>query len=189
MEREKDLVIEGSPCDVNYFDRRVLTLTQAVEDKSFCPNIEICKEYPEQCALRYGQKVASYVVEGSDLKTELYDFYREILQKDFSGSEFWNSVDREEFSKIRSKGRVLRAVENFARVVLLMDTSESVFPYCEKCESGVVLEKLIEEQGRIRGRGLAGTGRIRTRRVLYCPDCDFEPQNGIFYEGEGDDLV
>ena len=83
-EREKRLITDGSPCDLNFFDRDLLTVEQAKGSGYTCPNIRPCVEEGIPCALKYGVMMASYVVKGSNLRRELEDFARENgLYRDF----------------------------------------------------------------------------------------------------------
>ena len=112
---------------------------------------------------------------------------------DFSETEFANAAKREEFwdsnggefVRLNGKARILRAIERFARVVLLENPDESVFPTCETCQ-GSKLEETVYDSVHIDfgggGPRGAGTGETRARTVQYCPTCDQKPQGGIIRE-------
>lgn len=178
--REFALVEQGSPCDVNYFDRSLLTLAQARRrGKEICPNYDECKQHPKHCALRYGLEVAKYVMEGGTLKSELLEF----AEQGHTNGIYRNSNDRHDFSLVRGRPQIIRAVERFARVVLLEDPDKSVFESCSKCD-GVRIETIVIDSGRDGLFPLSGSGRTRRRTVSYCPNCDTKPQGGTFDENE-----
>ncbi len=175
MEREKRLIIEASPCDTNYFDKTLLTVEQATgKDREYCTNYNQCKNGGISCALKYGWQMASHITKGSTLQKEL----REFSMAPFLDEEFWNSVNGKEYTRIKGKGKVLRAVEGFARIVLLMDPFQSVFPSCKKC-GGVKLEKEVIDSIHDGPFPLSGHGQTKKRVVGYCPDCEPEPQGGF----------
>ena len=186
--RELRLVQQGSPCDNNYFDRSLLTITQARQiGRNPCPNYTICRQPLGDCSLcslRYGAEVAKYVMQGGDLRTELLEF----SQVPHIVEEYWNSVNRRDFKLIKGKAQVIRAVEGFARIVLLEDPFQSVFPICEKCE-GAKLEITVIDSARDGVSPLSGSGRTRTRNVIYCPSCESVLRGGTFEESILDDLV
>lgn len=180
MEREKDLILKGSPCNVNYFDRKILTIQQAVrKGKTYCPNFETCNNQTKDiyCLLRSGLEVAQYVAKGSSLEKELDDF----SQADFLEEECWNSMDGKKFEIIKGKAKVLAAVERFARIVLLMNPFESVFPRCKKC-TGIKLTKEVYDSIHDGYFPLSGGGETKRRSVEYCPECDPEPRGRIIKE-------
>jgi len=184
--RELKLVEEGTPCGINYFDRNLLTIPQAKEKgQDICPNYSQCKKDENHCTLQMGLQVAKYAMQKGDLKKQLYDFCNQALDQGWLNEEFWDSINRRDFRKIKGKGNILRAVESFARIVLLKDPFESVFPSCEKCE-GIKLEKIVHNSVWIKGMRCAGTGEVKTQLVSYCPDCDPEPKDGIVYDNEID---
>ena len=172
-EREKRLIVEGSPCDTNFFDSTLLTVQQAKErGKDYCPMRETCKTENVMCALRYGWEVASYVAKGGTLAGELAEFG----QAPFLKEGFRNSVNRRDFTIIENdKAAVLRAVEGFAKVVLLEDVHESQYSDCDKC-GGAKLSKTVHDTVRDGHFPLSGSGRTQSRSVEYCPKCDGEPR-------------
>lgn len=178
MEREKRLILDGSPCDTNYFDRKLLTIQQAViKGRTYCSNIEECKTEKVYCLLRSGLEIAQYVVKGSSLKNELDDF----AKVDFLEEECLNSIDGKKFEIIKGKAKVLAAVERFARTVLLENPLESVLSRCEKC-TGVKLTKEVYDSIHDGSFPLSGSGRTKRRIVEYCPECNPEPRGGIIKE-------
>lgn len=184
--RELKLVQQAYPCDTNYFDRTLLTISQVKsKGREVCPNFSICRKTPGNCAHRYGTLVAGYVMQGGDLKSELLDFAAEA--PDLNG-EYWDSQDRAAFELIRGKARIIRAVERFTRIVLLEDPDKSVFDACSKC-NGIKLTKVVVDSGRDGVGPLSGSGRTRRRNAVYCPSCDPEPRNGTFEEGTIEDLI
>ncbi|MBT4166355.1 hypothetical protein HOE04_04925 [archaeon] len=184
IKRELKLVQDGSPCGVDYFDRDLLTVQQALEKgQSICSNYSRCDGDDYMCTMRMGLQVAGYAMQKGDLKKELYDFYEQASREGWLNKAFWDSVNRREFKKIKGKGNILRAVEGFAKVVLLEDPFESVLSSCEKCE-GIKLEKVVRNSVWVRGMRCAGTGEVVSKEIAYCPDCNNEPKNGIVYEDE-----
>ena len=183
--RELRLVQQASPCDTNYFNRNLLTVEQALgRGKDYCPNYSECQKHPRNCALRYGAIVAKFVMQGGNLKNELLEF----SQESHTTEQYLDSVDRKDFKLIQGKGKVIRAVEGFAKIVLLEDPFQSVFSLCEKCE-GAKLEVTVTDSGRDGIGLLSGSGRTRRRNVVYCPGCDPVPRDGTFQEDIASDLV
>ncbi len=182
--RELKLIEEGTPCVINYFDRNLLTVSQAKErGQDICPNYSQCEKNQNMCALQIGLEAAKYTMQKGNLKKQLYDFYDQALNQGWFNEELWDSINRRDFKKIKGKGNILRAVEGFARIVLLKDPFESFFPGCERCE-GIKLEKIVHNSVWVRGMRGAGTGEVKTQSIPYCPDCDPEPKNGIVYDDE-----
>jgi len=175
MGRDKDLILKGSPCNVNYFDRKLLTIRQAIEKgETYCGNFEVCDSQDTFCSLRSGFEVAQNVVKGSTLEKELKSF----ANSDFLNEEAWNSKEGKEFYKIKGKAKWLDAVEKFARTVLLMSPAESVLPRCDKCY-GVKLTKEVIDSIHDSAFALSGSGKTQRRDVQYCPECEPEPMGGI----------
>jgi hypothetical protein len=183
MEREKDLILKGAPCDMNYFDRNLLTIHQAVaQGRTYCINYKTCEKTNDTyCALRSGLEVAQNVIKGSTLEKELNNF----SEADFLNGKFWDSINGKEFQAIQGKAKFIDAVERFARTVLLMNPSESVFAHCDKCK-GVKLNKRVYDSIQDGPFPLSGSGKTRPRNVEYCPDCDPEPRGGILKEDPRD---
>ena len=180
--RESILVEQGSPCDINYFDRSLSTIEQARQrGEEICPNYDECVKRPKNCALRYGLEVAKYVMRGGNLRSELL----ELSEQEHANGIYWNSNDRCDFSLVREKPQIIKAVERFARIVLLEDPDKSVFETCSQC-NGIRLETTVIDSGRDGVFPLSGSGRTRRRAVTYCPNCDPKPQGGTFDENEAD---
>ncbi len=174
-ERERSLISKGSPCNINYFDNTLLTLQQAVErGEEYCPNLDRCMEDDNLCALLLGNQVAKLVVEGKDLKEAMKDF--ESFK--YIDNSFWNSIDGKEFKVMQGKQEMIRAVEGFARVILLMNPFESVYNLCEKC-GGVRLVETVYDSIHDGPFPLSGSGKTIARDVEYCPKCDPKPRGGI----------
>jgi len=179
--REIRLIEQGSVCYTDYSNPHILTVADAkYSGKSPCPNIPQCNTAGIVCALDCGRQVAAHVARGKSLKSELYEFSK----VPFIDEELWNSLDRVNFTRIKGKAKVLRAVEGFARIVLLEDPFESVLPTCEKCE-GAKLEHEVYDSIHEGHITCAGSGRTKRRMTLYCPDCDPLPRGGIIH-GEPD---
>ena len=183
MNRERELILKGSPCNVDYFDRDLLTVQQVIESGQNyrCINLSQCQRDDNTCALQLGLQIAQYVVQGNSLEKEMKDF----AEAPFIEKEFWNSVDGKEFKVMQGKAEMLRAVEGFARVILLMDPFESIYNLCEKCGGARIVETVYDS---IHDSPLpcAGSGRTVTRDVEYCPKCDPKPRGGILKEDPAD---
>ncbi len=176
--RELKLVEKASPCDTNYFDKELLTFRQRAERSSdYCPNVSECQTNPSHCALRYGVMVAKYVIAGGNLKSELLEFSQQSHTKEL----YWNSDNRKDFNLIQGKAKVIRAVEKFARIVLLENPDQSVFETCSRCK-GARLETTVVDSGRDGIGSLSGSGKTRKRLVTYCLSCDSKPTNATFKE-------
>jgi len=177
--REDRLILEGSPCGVNYFHEGLLTVQQTkVIGMQYCPNYTTCEsDGKTYCSLRSGLEVAQNVVKGNSLKKELEDFSR----ADFLNGKFWTSLDGKIFKISQGKSKFIAAVERFARVVLLLDPLESVFPRCDSCK-GVKLTETVYDSIHDGPFPLSGSGKTKSRSVEYCPDCDPKPQGGIIKE-------
>ena len=166
-QKELNLVQQAESCDTNYFNRDLLTFSQRVQQRSnYCPNVPECTAKSSHCALKYGTMVAGYVLKGGTLRGELYDFFNDASNEGFINEEFWTSDDRTVFRKEKEKGKLLKAVERFARVILLENPGESVFPSCERCD-GVRLKTTVIDSGRDSVGHLSGSGRVRKRNVQY----------------------
>ncbi|MAG07613.1 hypothetical protein CMI46_02255 [Candidatus Pacearchaeota archaeon] len=185
MPRERKLITEGSPCDVNYFDKDMLSIEQArIQGRQKCENYGACQKTPRDCALRYGREVAKYVVKGGTLKGELSEF----SEAPFLDNLFWTSDDGRLYERLKGKAKFLGAVERFARVVLLMDVNEHVFPHCESCE-GVKLTQRVYDSIHDGLNSLSGSGKTNSRDVEYCPECDSEPRGTIVQVDPLDEIV
>ena len=183
MGREKNLILQGSPCHMDYFDKTLLTIMQARErGVGYCSNMDDCKKGEIPCALNLGLQVAGKVIQGSNLKQEL----EELAMAPWLDMEFWNSVNGKEYVRLKGKAKVLRAIESYARVVLLQDPFDSVFPTCEKC-NGSKIEKTVMDSIHDGPFPLSGSGKTRGRTVLYCPSCDPEPQGTFLDRDPADD--
>lgn len=173
--RDLQLLRKYSPCSVNYFDRAIRSAEQVVVlGRNPCPRLKLCNKHPINCALYMGAKVAKEVMkDGTDLKFEMEGFIFEALEMEYYHL-FVNSLDRKRFEQQRGKGRLIRAVEGFARIVLLENPLLSFYPTCPECEAndheyngnGLLLE---DEVSRIVGT----PPRLVTRKELRCIDCSY----------------
>lgn len=175
VKRTSDLIEAYPPCDTNYFDKSLLTLLdRTIKEGYICPNIKNCETAEIYCALKYGRHVAQYVTRGKDLKKVLMDFSKVY----FLDKEFWDSKDGKTFRSFQGKALMLKAVEYFARVVLLQNTSQTVLSACIKC-GGSKIEKTVTDSIHDGVFILSGKGGVQNRVVEYCLDCDPEPYGGI----------
>jgi hypothetical protein len=120
---------------------------------------------------------------GGNLRSELLEFSE---APHVTREKYWNSVDRRSFYQVQGKAKVIRAVEGFAKVVLLEDPFKSEFQLCDKCE-GVVLQREVVDSIHDMGP-LQGTGKTKRRVVSYCPDCEPEPRGQIIHDESFDIL-
>ena len=182
--RERDLILKGSPCDINYFDKTILTVGDAMKrGGDRCPAYGECNS-PESsycCVLRTGFEIAQHILRGSNLKYELKD----LSKADFTGERFRNSVNRMEFRIEQGKGKFLAAAEGFARVVLLMDPFESVLLKCEQC-GDVKISETVYDSIHDGPFPLSGSGKTIRRDVQYCPTCEKKPVGGFLKEDPAD---
>lgn len=182
MEREKDLILKGSPCNVNYFDNDLLTVQQAVEGgQPSCSNLEQCQKDEYLCALQLGHQVAGHVATKGNLEKQMGDF----TGVKFINEKFWNTIDGKKFSLKQGKAKMLRAVEAYARIILSMNPFESIYDFCGKCDGIKITETVYDSihDGPFR---CSGSGRTVSREVEYCPECDPKPQGGILKEDPAD---
>ena len=63
--REQELIEKGTPCYVDYSNKSLLTLKQAL-DRGYevCSNLEVCGDTKIPCVLRIGIDVARNVMKG-----------------------------------------------------------------------------------------------------------------------------
>ena len=74
-QRERRLILEGSPCGVDYFNPNILTVLQAQAiGLQRCQNWYECENADIYCTLSLGLEVAQHVVTGKTLERELADF-------------------------------------------------------------------------------------------------------------------
>jgi len=183
MQRELELIEKGTPCYINYFDENLLTVEQgrkAFEQRGYvCPNMTQCESSKIPCLLRVGLEMAGYVQKGSNLRKELM----KVSNVDWLDENCWASKDGKVVTRIRGKSNSLKAIEYFARVVLLEDTSESVLNECKQCR-GVKLEEEVHDSVWFKdGPGpCSGGGETRKRVVEYCPNCEKKPRGGIIMD-------
>ncbi|MCR4284553.1 MAG: hypothetical protein NUV97_00730 [archaeon] len=183
-QREKRLILDGSPCDTNYFDRTLLTLAQARgRGREICPRYNECNTHPgPYCSLQSGLDIAKYVVQGQTLEKNVRDF---SVAGDFLNDPFIYSVNRRDFPVAQGRARFVRAAEGFARVVLLMDPFESTTGDCDKCLGPKTKTSVIDSihDGPF---PLSGSGRTIQREVEYCADCEPTPCGGFLKEDPRD---
>ena len=181
--RELDLVKKGTPCYIDYSNKNLLTVKDVL-DRGYeeCSNLKVCGDTKIPCVLRVGIDLARNFIKGRDLKKELYVIANQdwVSKED---QEFWYSEDRKDFTKIKGRSNVLRAIEKYANIVLLQDTSKSVLSDCKQC-GGVKLEETVSDSIWFKnGPGpCAGTGETRGMTVEYCPNCEEKPVGGIVYQ-------
>lgn len=64
--REKSLIKEGSPCDIDFLDKDIQSLSDAKKKgQVFCPNLKQCLELktPIGCSRRIAQEMADFILE------------------------------------------------------------------------------------------------------------------------------
>lgn len=64
--REKSLIKKGSPCDIDFLDKDIQSLSDAKKKgQVFCPNLKQCQELntPIGCSRRVAQEMADFILE------------------------------------------------------------------------------------------------------------------------------
>lgn len=126
--REMELIKNASPCDTNYNDKSIQTISDAKKKgRVFCSNLKECKERGIFCTLNLGRRMAQYVIEnkqnykqdlGNALENEGKDFLKEHPE-----GKFWIKKDNK-WSITEGKHNAIDYIKEFAITVIDEDPSK-----------------------------------------------------------------
>jgi hypothetical protein len=169
MGKERSLIFDGIPCDINMHPDGPKTLAEARQaGRQPCPYWDRCSSgflRDHQCVMSMGREVAKYVLSnGVSLGREMQDFRRDAPRP--AGGYIW-SADRENFELITDFGQVVERVRGFARQLLGLDASpepteavggsfQDVLAHATTQEGAVDLAKLDRLEGRCGHNGNRG---------------------------------
>jgi len=178
--KQRNLILQGSPCETNLFNGGPETLAEARSMGSQkCPKYGECSKgtlHPQtgqQCVMQFGFQVAGFVAKGERqgvvVASEMADLSAELPNP----SKGWiSSKDRKTFEVLTERSEVLAAIEAFAREVLygpegttdprleVGDSFEAVATYSIRSEPGgppvVDTARLDSLEGRFGSNGGRG---------------------------------
>ena len=173
--RERKLVLDGSPCDMNLYSGGPKTVAEAKRiEPSVCPYYEKrCKRELSghgglDCIMLRALQVAqSALKEGHSVDEEMKDF-GEFFKSYTIAKGFVYSADRKEFQIITDRQEILQKICEFAKIILdedqkhedsepkVGDSFEDVLAYATTKEGAIDLKKLDELEGRFGTNGGKG---------------------------------
>jgi len=120
--RERQLILQGSPCDVNFHEGGPQTIAKSKSrGREYCPHINECakgilnKTTGSLCVLQLGIQVAQQCLKrGRSIEQEMSTFRREVPHP---AKGFIWSPDRKTFTFI-DREEAIRKVQEFAESIL-----------------------------------------------------------------------
>jgi len=117
--RERRLILDGSPCDVNFYSGGSRTVVAAKEQPSKCPHLDKCRanlncDTSWMCVMQLAVEVAQNAIkEGKSVHNEVFGDFREFFDKECNPPKgFVHSDDRQVFVNI-AKSEALQKIEQF----------------------------------------------------------------------------
>ncbi|XOB40907.1 MAG: hypothetical protein ACKKMW_02460 [Candidatus Nealsonbacteria bacterium] len=122
--REIELIKSASPCDTNYNDKSIQTISDAKKKgRILCSNLKECQEGGIFCTLNLGWRMAQFVIEGEqDLGKTLESESKDFLKEHPKG-KFWIKKD-DEWSVVEGKSNAIDYIKKFAINVIDEDSSK-----------------------------------------------------------------
>lgn len=132
MTREARLIIDGSPCDTNFYEGGPITVSEAKRlGRSPCPHKEKCDKHLNpnsgwQCLMLSGVHVARYVVkQGNTVAQEVASDFRNFFMQSTPPKGYVWSADRKTFVFITDKDDALKKIAEFATLAIAGRRDES----------------------------------------------------------------
>lgn len=177
--RAKDLIEQGTPCMVNFYDKSIQTIQDAKsKGPVYCRRWDQCqkdagpgKKY--SCAIRMAELVAKEVAKGSTIEKEMKIFRKEAITINHKG---WITPDLQIETDFNN---VCNHVRLFTEIILDLQEGEERYisekkvpvAKCPKCKEGKLYfeERVPDSFGPNAPFSLAGSGSIIN--VYKCDKC------------------
>jgi hypothetical protein len=120
--RERRLIKEGSPCDTDFTDKTMQSVSDAKKmGKVLCPNLEQCRKrsFTEgiQCYRRVAQEMAGFILDRkSPFEQAVQEEKGEYLSYAPDG-DFWVCRDGE-WQVVKGKKNAVQDIVDFARAII-----------------------------------------------------------------------
>ncbi|NIM47498.1 MAG: hypothetical protein GTN40_05085 [Candidatus Aenigmarchaeota archaeon] len=128
--REQRLILEGSPCSMDFFDRSIKTVSDSLSrGPRLCPKFTNCNSGALgpgklQCVMLTGLEVARYSLKESvSVSQEIKDFRKKAKLKP-PGVKGYMDTSKNDFKILTDWNEICNAVFEFARVILDLQPSE-----------------------------------------------------------------
>ena len=126
--REKRLIREGSPCDTDYTDRVMQSVSDArKKGEVFCPNLKQCKKQSTaesiQCYRRVAQEMAGFILDRKSPFEEAIQEEKKGYLSDAPDGKFWVCRDGG-WQVVEGKRNVVDDIVAFALVIIDMQPGE-----------------------------------------------------------------
>lgn len=120
--RERKLIDEGTPCGVDYTDKSIQSVNDAVKKGLVrCSNLEQCKKISKaeniQCSLKMAQMMAKYTIESRNKIQITIENEKQEFLKSCPQNKFWICRNGQ-WSIIEGKENVLDDIVAFAYVII-----------------------------------------------------------------------
>lgn len=124
--RQIELVVTGSPCDIDFTDREMQTVEEAVrKGRTPCENFFKCQRKPCHCYRRYAKDMAVYILKSEQpLESAIETERRDFLDK-APDAEYLTHRDGH-WVTVTGKSDVVDDVIAFAKIILDCQSSEEV---------------------------------------------------------------
>lgn len=170
--RERRFILNGSPCDTNFYPDGPRTVAEAERlGRSPCPKFKECssgKMTDYLCAIKFGVEVAANATrEGKSVHAEASGDFAEFLKDTNPPKGFIWSSDRKEFTVIKDKRDALEKIEGFAAQVVdgvqktpstqtVGPNFENVIAYATTENGAIDLARMEKLEGRFGSNGGRG---------------------------------
>lgn len=135
--REIELIKNASPCDTDYTDKSIQSLSDAKKKgRMLCSNLEECQEGGIFCTLNLGWRMAKFVIEGEDLEKTLESEGEDFLEEHPQG-KFWTKKNGE-WSVVEGKSNAIDYMKEFV-ITVIDDEMEKFKPAKSAKPSEVII--------------------------------------------------
>lgn len=167
MKRERRLVLDGSPCDTNFYEDGPRTIQESkARGRQMCPHYSKCQRGNDevngfQCIMRHATEVARYSIkERHSVDVEMND-YRRMKFDQLNPPKGWVwSVDRKNFVMLTDEVDVLTNIQSFARQIVgekeVGPTFQDVYASAITEDGAIDLREIERHEGRFGSNGGRG---------------------------------
>jgi hypothetical protein len=165
--RDKKLIQQGSPCDMDFFDKSIQTIEDAKSKRKVCEKLRFCNTNNVACYRRFGLMLAKYALENDtvDIEEALQVEKRDALEN-YNADKFLLFKDGA-WKIVHDIESVIDEVVEFARVVIDATEKDRKSEEIRKDDSfeGLLKHSTIKEP--VTGKGLIDVRKMEKEEGRY----------------------